>query len=104
MKNTIKDEQHKVTKAMESVTSKLPSDLFLWTALGAFAASAVLHATNQKKIGSFIGQWVVPLLLFGVYKKVVKQEGHDILEKKIQPLKNKVAEKVSHAKAHHSHN
>jgi hypothetical protein len=24
-----------------------------------------------------IGQWVAPFLLFGIYNKLVKQEGHD---------------------------
>jgi hypothetical protein len=79
MKNLLKNKQKEgeVAKTIESVTSSLPSDLFLWTAVGAMAASLVFQAVDKKHIGLFFGQWVAPLLLFGVYNKLVKIGGHD---------------------------
>jgi hypothetical protein len=90
MKDILKDEQREgpVAKTIESYTSKIPSDLFLWSAMGAMAASAVLQLTGQRRIGLFFGQWVAPLLLFGVYNKLVKQAGHDVEEKRVRPAKN----------------
>jgi hypothetical protein len=89
MKNIVNGAQKegKTAKTIESFTSRLPSDLFLWSAMGAMAGSAALQLTGQKKIGLFLGQWVAPLLLFGVYNKLVKQAGHDIEQKKVNPAK-----------------
>ena len=64
-------------KAIESQTSKLPSDLFLWAALGAMGASATLKIIGSKHTALFVGQWAAPFLLLGVYNKLVKLEGHD---------------------------
>jgi hypothetical protein len=64
---------------IESQTSKLPSDTFLWAAVGAMGVSAVLQLTGAKDKSRFFGQWVAPMLLFGVYNKLVKQQGHDQL-------------------------
>jgi hypothetical protein len=67
----------KVAKAIESQTSRLPSDLFLWAAGTAMAASLTLKLLKNDKMALFVGQWAAPLLLFGVYNKLVKQGGHD---------------------------
>lgn len=67
----------KVATAIEEQTAKLPSDVFLWTAVGAMAASLVLQLTGNKHKSLFLGQWVSPFLLFGIYNKLVKLEGHD---------------------------
>lgn len=66
-----------VTKAIENQTSKLPSDLFLWAALGSMAASATLKCLGKDKSALFVGQWAAPFLLLGVYNKIVKTKGHD---------------------------
>lgn len=66
-----------VATAIESQTSKLPSDLFLWAALGSMAASATLKVLGKDKTALFVGQWAAPFLLLGVYNKLVKLEGHD---------------------------
>ena len=66
-----------IAKAIESQTAKLPSDLFLWTSVGVMAASLTLKILGQKHAALFIGQWAAPFLLFGIYNKLVKQEGHD---------------------------
>lgn len=67
----------KVAKMIEQQTAKLPSDTFLWGAIGAMGVSAILHFSGAKDQSRFIGQWVAPLLLFGVYNKLVKTQGHD---------------------------
>ena len=66
-----------VAKAIESETSKLPSDLFLWTSVGAMATSLTLKLVVRDHLALFIGQWDAPFLLLGFYNKIVKVEGHD---------------------------
>jgi hypothetical protein len=70
----------KVAKTIEEQTAKLPSDAFLWTAVGAMATSITLKIVKQDHLALFIGQWVAPFLLFGIYNKLVKLEGHDSTE------------------------
>ena len=70
----------RVAKEIEKQTSKLPSDLFLWGGLSIIAASIVLHCVKQKHTGLMVGQWAAPLLIMGVYNKLVKQSGHDYSE------------------------
>lgn len=67
----------KLTTMIEEQTAKIPSDVFLWTAIGAIAVSAVLQITGVKNKSLFFGQWVAPFLLLGLYNKLVKVEGHD---------------------------
>lgn len=67
----------KVAKAIESQTTRLPSDLFLWAAGTVMATSLTLKLIKKDRLALFIGQWAAPLLLFGVYNKLVKQGGHD---------------------------
>jgi hypothetical protein len=66
-----------VATAIEKQTAKLPSDLFLWAAIGSIAVSAILQVTGVKKRSLFVGQWVAPFLVLGLYNKLVKLEGHD---------------------------
>lgn len=67
----------KVAKAIESQTSKIPSDAFLWAAGTFMATSLALKLFRVNGLALFIGQWAAPMLLFGVYNKMVKQAGHD---------------------------
>lgn len=71
----------KVARAIEEQTAKLPSDVFLWTAVGCMSASLALKLMNQNHLSLFIGQWVPSFLLFGIYNKIVKSNGHDQTEK-----------------------
>lgn len=66
-----------VAKAIEQQTAKLPSDIFLWAAVGAIAASAVLKFMKKDKDALFVGQWPAPFLLLGLYNKLVKLEGSE---------------------------
>jgi len=73
-------EQHTegtVARTIEQQTAKLPSDLFLWAAVGSIGASAIFQLMGKKHASLFVGDWVAPLLLFGVYNKIVKTQGSD---------------------------
>lgn len=67
----------RIARTIEEQTSKLPSDVFLWTAIGAMAVSLGFKLWRRDETSMFIGQWAPSLLLFGVYNKLVKQMGHD---------------------------
>lgn len=68
-----------VARTIEQQTAKLPSDIFLWAAIGAIGLSAYLEFTGNEEKSRFVGQWVSPFLLFGVYNKLVKVAGSDRL-------------------------
>jgi hypothetical protein len=66
-----------VTKKIEDQTAKVPSDFFLWTSLAAMGVSLTLKSMNRNKLALFIGQWAAPILLMGVYNKIVKVKKKD---------------------------
>jgi len=61
-----------VTRTMETQTAKLPADIFLWGALGSIGISLYLEISGNADKSRFVGQWVAPFLLLGVYNKLVK--------------------------------
>ena len=67
----------KVATAIEEQTAKIPSDVFLWAALGSMAISLGLQIAGIKHKSLFVGQWAPSFLLLGIYNKLVKLEGHD---------------------------
>lgn len=80
---TMERQQHsegRVAKAIEEQTAKLPSDTFLWFALGSMATSATLQLMGNKQASVFVGQWAPTLLILGLYNKLVKQLGSDRTE------------------------
>jgi hypothetical protein len=66
-----------VTKTIEQYTAAIPSSTYLAVALVAMGVSLAAQVAGQGKWGNFIGQWVPTWLLFGLYNKLVKLEGHD---------------------------
>lgn len=70
-------QEGQVAKAIEKQTAKIPSDVYLWAALGAMGVSLALQLTGARHKSLFLGQWAAPFLLLGLYNKIVKQEGHD---------------------------
>ncbi len=66
-----------VAKSIEKQTAKLPSDLFLWAAVGSMAASATFKMMGKGNSSLFVGQWATSFLLLGIYNKIVKVEGSD---------------------------
>lgn len=69
-----------MARSIERQTAKLPSDIFLWGAVASMAVSLALRAASKDQGSTFVGQWVAPLLLFGVYNKIVKVAGSDRME------------------------
>jgi hypothetical protein len=64
-----------VARTIEEQTAKLPSDTFLWAAVGSMAVSLVLQLSGRQKTSLFIGQWAPSFLLLGLYNKLVKVAG-----------------------------
>jgi hypothetical protein len=67
----------KVAKTLEKQTAKIPSDVYLWAALGTMVLSMSFFVTGKKHSSMFFGQWAPSLLVIGLYNKLVKVEGHD---------------------------
>ena len=77
---TMEREQHaegRVARTIEQQTARLPSDTFLWAAIGSMAVSMGLQASGKQHASLFVGQWAPTLLIFGLYNKLVKQLGSD---------------------------
>lgn len=68
-----------VARTLEDQTARIPSDVWLWAAVGSMGVSLFMHATGRREDGLFYGQWAAPLLLVGVYNKLVKVSGSDRL-------------------------
>ena len=66
-----------LAKRLERKTARIPSDVYLWSAVGAIGISAALQFMNRRERSLFIGQWVPSLLIIGVYNKLVKLMGSD---------------------------
>ncbi|KIO78683.1 hypothetical protein TH53_01960 [Pedobacter lusitanus] len=75
--NNPEHSEGKVAGAIEEQTAKFPSDIYLWTAVTVMGVSLALKCIGKKHTSLFVGQWVAPFLLFGVYNKIVKTQGHD---------------------------
>ncbi|WP_286652065.1 MULTISPECIES: hypothetical protein [Sphingobacterium] len=66
-----------MTRKIENETAKLPSKFYLCLGISAMIGAAVLKCCKRNHDALFVGQWVAPFLLFGIYNKIVKTEGHD---------------------------
>ncbi len=66
-----------LTRTIENQTAKIPSDVFLMAALGSIGVALALELAGKKEKSHFVGQWVSPFLLLGVYNKLVKVAGSD---------------------------
>lgn len=66
-----------VARTIEQQTAKLPSDTFLWAALGSIGASLALMVMGQEKRATFVGQWAPTFLILGLYNKLVKLHGSE---------------------------
>jgi hypothetical protein len=75
--NATQHREGPVARAIETQTAKLPSDTFLWAALGSIGLSLTLKLTGHKHEALFVGQWAPTFLLFGIYNKLVKLHGSD---------------------------
>ncbi len=70
-----------VAKSIERQTAKMPSDWFLWAALGSIATSFTLQMSGKQHASTFVGQWAPTFLILGLYNKVVKEFGSDSMSR-----------------------
>jgi hypothetical protein len=73
-------EEHRegsVARSIEQQTAKLPSDWFLWAALGSITASLILQISGEDKKAIFVGHWAPTILSLGIYNKLVKLHGSE---------------------------
>ena len=66
-----------IARRIEEQTAKLPSDIFLWAALGSIGLSLALNLTGKKEQANFVGHWAPTILVLGMYNKLVKLHGSD---------------------------
>ena len=64
-----------LTRLIEQQTAKIPSDVFLFASLCSMAMSLGLEFAGRERSARFTGMWVAPLLIMGVYTKMVKTFG-----------------------------
>lgn len=72
-----KTDEGEVAKEIEKHTAQLPSDVYLWTSLGVMGTSLTLKLLEKDHAALFVGQWAAPILLMGIYNKIVKTQGSD---------------------------
>jgi hypothetical protein len=70
-----------LARTIEHQTAKVPSDVFLWAALGSIAVSLGLQVLRKKEESNFVGQWAPMFLILGLYNKIVKELGSDEQER-----------------------
>ena len=69
--------EDQVTAAIEQYTSQVPSSAYLGLAIASIVASITCKLAKKDHMALFVGQWVAPFLLLGIYNKMVKQHGSD---------------------------
>jgi hypothetical protein len=74
-------QEDQVTAAIESYTAQVPSSVYLGLAIASIAASVSFKLAKKDHAALFVGQWVAPFLLLGIYNKMVKQHGSDAATK-----------------------
>lgn len=65
------------TASIEQYTSQIPSSAYLAMAMASILGSVSFQLAGKKHEALFIGQWVAPFLLLGIYNKMIKQHGSD---------------------------
>ena len=70
-------QEDQVTAAIEKVTAQIPSSIYLGLAIASILASVSFKVAKKSHEALFVGQWVAPFLILGLYNKMVKQHGSD---------------------------
>ena len=82
LKEPAQQREGPIARAIEKRTAKLPSDTFLWLAIGSIAGSIAFKSAGRNGLALFVGQWVPTFLILGLYNKLVKVGGSDRLERR----------------------
>ena len=75
-------QEDQLTAAIEQVTAKVPSAIFLGAAIASILGSVSFKIAKKENEALFVGQWVAPFLILGLYNKMVKQHGSDATSSK----------------------
>ncbi len=75
-------QEDQVTAAIEKVTSQVPSSIYLGAAIASILGSVAFKVAKKDNEALFVGQWVAPFLILGMYNKMVKQHGSDATSSK----------------------
>jgi hypothetical protein len=75
--SSVEHREGRVARAIEQRTADIPSDFFLWAALGSIGISLASKLMGRKDTSLFVGQWAPVFLTLGLYNKIVKLEGSD---------------------------
>ena len=70
-------QEDQLTKEIEKQTVKIPSDVFLFSAIGAIAISFGLKCMDRKDDATFVGQWVTSIVLSKGTNTNVLHSWHD---------------------------
>ncbi|MBC7927608.1 MAG: DUF2934 domain-containing protein [Bryobacteraceae bacterium] len=66
-----------MARSIEQQTAKIPSDAWLWAAVGSIGLSLALELSGKERTATFVGHWAPTLLILGLYNKIVKLQGSD---------------------------
>lgn len=66
-----------LARSIEQQTARIPSDAWLWAAVGSIGLSLALELSGREKTATFVGHWAPTLLILGLYNKMVKLQGSD---------------------------
>lgn len=64
-----------LARLIEQQTAKIPSHWFLGAAFGSMIASLALELSGRPRASRFVSRWPTPLLIAGIYNKIVKTLG-----------------------------
>jgi hypothetical protein len=64
-----------IARLIEQQTAKIPSHWFLFAATGSMALALMLELSGRSRASDFVSRWPTPLLLGGLYNKLVKTLG-----------------------------
>ena len=76
MSTALRNADHRegtLARPIEHQTAKLPSDMFLWTAVGSIVVSLALQVFRKKEESNFAGQRVPMFLMLGLHNKIVEE-------------------------------
>ena len=64
-----------LARLIEQQAAKIPSHWFLFGAAGSMALALVLELSGRQRASLFVSRWPTPILVAGIYNKIVKTLG-----------------------------
>lgn len=91
-------QEDQMTALLERYSSKWPTSLFMGAAIASIIGSMILKRQRKHHDALFVGQWVAPFLILGLYNKSVKQHGSDTGQsRRFEPMESAKREESLHA-------